>query len=100
EGALGHLARVHHAHRAGGGVAGVGEGLEPLGLALGVQRVVVAPVDDDLAAQGDLALVGDAQGNAADGADVLGDVLADLSVAASARLDHAPALVHHLHAGP
>ena len=96
--AAGHLARVEHPHGPRGGVARVGERLEPLRLALRVERLEVAPVDDDLAPERQAARVPDAKRHAPDRPDVVGDVLAGRAVAPRARLDEPPAVVHHLDA--
>jgi hypothetical protein len=84
------LTRVEHPHRAGGGVAGVGERLEPFGLALDIDRLEVLAKEEHFAAEGDAPFVGDAEGHATKHAEVDRDVLSRLAVAACAREHETP----------
>ena len=93
--------RVELADRAGGRVAGVGEGrLAGFGAAL-VERFEVGDRQVDLAAHFDqLRRVLDAQRDRADRAQVLGDVLADPAVAAGRAADQDAVLVDERHRQP
>src|SRR5690606_1232970 len=76
----------------------VREDLEALLAPLLVHALEVLPVDDDLAAQRELAVVPDARRHSADGPDVGGDVLARDAVAARRRLREAALVMDDLDA--
>jgi hypothetical protein len=104
EGAGGGHLRIELPHRAGGGVARVGERLLAFGEEALVQLVEVFRAHDHLAAHGDegrdrpvtLLWIAQAQGDARDGADVRRDPLAAPAVAACRGLLEHPAAVDQL----
>ena len=95
-------AGIQQPQRAGGGVARVGEGRQPVRLELPVEAREGAPRHVDLAANFQAAQCASspcqAQGNAPDGAQVLRDVLAHPAVAARRAAHEFPVFVEQRHA--
>ncbi len=92
------LARIHHAHRPARGVSWIRERLEALRFALGIQRLEIFAIEQNLTAHRNFGLMRDRERNAANGAHVLRDLFAGLAVAARARLDEPTIFVDDLDA--